>query len=72
MKKYKAIKPNQDPRLEVGEYVFEFPGHTWGILRNEEAYLGIPCIAITRDSNGDEPFLVVPTSCLKEITDYPE
>ena len=65
--KYECIIPNDDPKLDAGETVYEFTGNDYGIVRDDEAILKEPCIAITRDESGSNPFIVVPKRCVKEI-----
>jgi hypothetical protein len=71
MKAFKVIQPNEDPKAEVGEIFYEFHGNTYGIKADDEALLGESCEAFTRNAEGKNPFIVLPTRILEEIPNPP-
>ena len=67
MKKYRVIKKNDDPFVEVGEVLYEFRGHTYGCLSEDERMLKVDCGAFTRDPEGKNPFIILPLHIVGQI-----
>lgn len=59
--------PWLDPSIEVRDILYEFDGHDFGIRRDDEDMLKEPCIVLTRNEDGSNPFLCVPKRCVKEV-----
>ena len=68
MKKFIALQYFNNTNLRIDETVYEFMGFDYGCAYQDSRLLETPCIAVTREPDGDGPFLVVPLYCLKEIT----
>lgn len=66
-KKYLVTDNRPEVGLTEGEILYEFWGNTYGILADDTALLGEPCIAVTRDPNGKNPFIVCRSNSLKEL-----
>lgn len=67
MKKYIVTQYISDVNIHVEETVYEFLYPTYGMVADNEAMLGVPCAAVTRNSSGGYPFLVVPQHCIREL-----
>ncbi len=67
MKKYIAIEYNKGTNLTLDEFLYEFLGFDYGSAHNDTSALGEPCVSLTREPDGDYPFLTVPLRCVKEI-----
>jgi hypothetical protein len=68
IKKYNAIKCFTNTNLRLDETVYEFMGFDYGRAYQDSRLLETPCIAVTREPDGDGPFLVVPLNCLEELS----
>lgn len=64
---YEVMENHHDLKVNQGEVVFEFTGNNYGIVSDDEAMLGEPCRAITRNPDGKNPFIVLPERILKKI-----
>jgi hypothetical protein len=65
-KKFLVTHDRPEVGLTQGEVVYEFWGNVYGGVRDDEALLGEPCEAVTRDPNGKNPFIICRSSSLQE------
>jgi hypothetical protein len=49
----------------IGEAVYEFTGHTYGIVHDDAIYGNRATIACTENENGEGPFFTVPVEWLR-------
>lgn len=64
---YKVTEDHDLTSVKKGEIVFDCHKNTYGCLSEDEHALGVPCASVTRNSEGDYPFLIVPQHKLKQI-----
>ena len=66
--KIKSTKrvPDGPVSFEENETVEKFDGPTYGMVQDDEGYLGVKCVAVCKSQ--DEPFVVMPEEDLEEIS----
>ena len=67
MKRYLVIEKHPDVAVELEEVLFEFKEFDYHTTKEDEAILGEPCIALTRDRDGGYPLLVLPQRKVREL-----
>ena len=50
--------------LTIGETVYPCKKYDYGSAQDDAEMFGEPCISVTRDENGDYPFITIPYSKL--------
>ncbi len=67
MKRYIIKQPNHDLNTKVGEPMYEFLHHDYGSSSTDSGMLGEPCVSVTRNPEGDHPFITLPERQLQRI-----
>ena len=67
LRKFLITETQSEVGLKKGEIVYEFIGQTYGCLEDDEYMFNEPCIAVTSDPEGKNPFRIARYSMMEEI-----
>lgn len=69
IKKFKVLrKPQSDPSIKIGSYVYECTKPDYGCASDDTRFTGVDHISVTLDKTGDYPFFTIPAQDLEEVS----
>lgn len=65
--KYKMLVDSKlEPKATKGTIVYQCSKYDYGCASDDESILGVPCMSVTLNEDGDYPFFVVRISDIEE------
>ena len=71
LKLTKSFNEEYGPGHDAGTQVYYYRGPDYGLVRDSERHLGLPCSAVTLKPDGSNPFFVVPSKNISIEDDLP-
>lgn len=70
VKKYRLLEDATTNKTATkGSIVYSCEKYDYGLANDDTRLLGVKCVSVTFDENGDYPFFTVKQSILEEIND---